>query len=67
MPCTQINFFQAAGACTNAGKRLCAGAEWLWACEGGTAANAYPYGDIYDGGDDKFEDCWTGFRCCRDE
>lgn len=37
----------AAAACENAGKRLCAAAEWLRACKG-PDDNVYPYGDTYD-------------------
>jgi hypothetical protein len=54
-----LSFFQAAAACTHAGKRLCTLAEWTWTCENGGASSTYPYGTAYDGGDDVGLDCWT--------
>jgi formylglycine-generating enzyme required for sulfatase activity len=49
VPVAPVSFYQGAAACAAAGKRLCAPAEWLWACENGTATNTYPYGDTFDG------------------
>jgi formylglycine-generating enzyme required for sulfatase activity len=44
MPQGYISQAQAAEACANAGKRLCAGNEFRLACEGSDAGNWYPYG-----------------------
>lgn len=44
VPQAYIDQVQAGEACTNAGKRLCADAEWLRACQG-PAGDTYPYGD----------------------
>lgn len=46
-PSTNISWYQAKAACTNAGKRLCTLAEWERACRG-PDANLYPYGDTVD-------------------
>jgi formylglycine-generating enzyme required for sulfatase activity len=42
-PQAYISRIEAAAACSNAGKRLCARAEWQRACKG-PRATAYPYG-----------------------
>jgi hypothetical protein len=44
VPQGYIDGIQAGDACTNAGKRLCADAEWLRACQG-PSGNTYPYGN----------------------
>jgi formylglycine-generating enzyme len=44
VPQGYISKIEAEGACTNAGKRLCTGDEWLRACRGRTPTT-YPYGD----------------------
>jgi hypothetical protein len=54
-----MSFWQAAAACANAGKRLCTGEEWKWACSGAGASNRFAYGNEYDGGDEPGHDCWT--------
>lgn len=54
-----VSFFQAAAACLNAGKRLCTGDEWRWACQGGPISRDYPYEGAFDGGDEAGRDCWT--------
>ncbi len=46
VPQAYISGAQAQAACQNAGKRLCAAAEWLRACQG-SAGQAYPYGKDY--------------------
>lgn len=46
VPQAYISGAQAQAACGNAGKRLCAAAEWLQACQG-PAKQAYPYGKVY--------------------
>lgn len=43
VPQGYLNQTQAGAACARAGKRLCADAEWLRACQG-PAATPYPYG-----------------------
>jgi formylglycine-generating enzyme required for sulfatase activity len=47
LPWTSITFDAATAACGRSGKRLCTGAEWLAACDGG-AGRLYPYGNAYD-------------------
>jgi hypothetical protein len=54
-----MTFWQAAAACANAGKRLCTGTEWIWACQGAGANTGYPYGNQFDGADEAGKDCWT--------
>jgi formylglycine-generating enzyme required for sulfatase activity len=44
VPQAYVSGQQAAGACAEAGKRLCSDAEWLSACRG-SADRIYPYGD----------------------
>jgi len=44
IPQGYISQVQAAGACANAGKRLCTETEFRTACSGGDPANDYPYG-----------------------
>jgi len=44
IPQAYISQVQAAGACANAGKRLCTSKEFETACSGGDPANYYPYG-----------------------
>jgi hypothetical protein len=48
-PWTYVSYAAANAACTSAGKRLCTGDEWQWACEG-SGATAYPYGANYAAG-----------------
>ncbi len=43
MPWRNLDHGEATRGCTNAGKRLCTGAEWQVACQG-PAGTAYPYG-----------------------
>ncbi len=59
LPIGNLTFYQAAAACTRAGKRLCTDAEWRAACQNGPAFTRYPYGETYDGGDEAGADCWT--------
>jgi hypothetical protein len=59
LPATYVTWYQAASACTRAGKRLCTTGEFQWACQGGTAFNTYPYGMVFDGGDEPGTDCWS--------
>jgi len=47
-PWVSVTQGEAELACEASGKRLCERTEWESACEG-TAGNAYPYGDTYDG------------------
>jgi hypothetical protein len=49
IPQGYINGVQAAGACTNAGKRLCTDTEWLRACRGPNS-NTFPYGNTRQAG-----------------
>jgi hypothetical protein len=58
-PAADLSFWQAAAACANAGKRLCTGEEWKWACTGAGANNRFPYGNDYDGANEPGHDCWT--------
>jgi PKD repeat protein len=39
---------EAARKCARAGKRLCTGAEWQRACEGGDNGTIYPYGNGFE-------------------
>ncbi len=48
MPWSQVGYAEAQAACGAAGHRLCTGAEWQAACQGGDG-RAYPYGGAYDG------------------
>jgi hypothetical protein len=47
LPWTSVTFDAATAACARGGKRLCTGAQWLAACDGG-AGRLYPYGNAYD-------------------
>ncbi len=49
VPQAYISGDQAGVACMNAGKRLCADAEWLRACQGPNG-DTYPYGDTDEPG-----------------
>lgn len=49
VPQAYIDQIEADDACTNAGKRLCADAEWLRACQG-PSGDTYPYGDTREPG-----------------
>ncbi len=49
VPQGYISGEQAAGACAEAGKRLCTDTEWLTACRG-SADRIYPYGDTREDG-----------------
>jgi muramidase (phage lysozyme) len=49
VPQSNINQLQAKAACENAGKRLCADAEWSRACQG-PQGSTYPYGSTYSAG-----------------
>jgi hypothetical protein len=42
-PLTMVNFYEAAGHCAQAGKRLCYESEWVAACEG-QKERPFPYG-----------------------
>lgn len=55
----ELSYYQAAGACASAGKRLCRAAEWLAACQNQGAATRYPYGPRFDGADRAGADCWV--------
>ncbi len=46
VPATAMSWLEAKAACEGAGKRLCNGEEWTFACEG-EAMKPYPYGDGY--------------------
>jgi hypothetical protein len=59
MPALRVTFYQAAAACTNAGKRLCSPGEWAWACRGGLLSYEYSHGTQPDGGDEAGLDCWV--------
>jgi Sulfatase-modifying factor enzyme 1/Putative metal-binding motif len=48
LPWANVTYDEAVGACGAVGKRLCAPAEWLAACEG-ASLNLYPYGPSYVG------------------
>jgi formylglycine-generating enzyme required for sulfatase activity len=48
-PWVSLGVSAARTGCTNAGKRLCALAEWQTACAG-PAGNAYPYGNTFSAG-----------------
>ncbi len=50
MPQAYIDGEQAAGACENAGKRLCLSDEWLLACRG-PDDHVWPYGDTWTPGE----------------
>lgn len=47
LPVVMVNWFEAAAACVQVGKRLCTDSEWTFACEGEDQL-AYPYGDSRD-------------------
>jgi len=47
LPWTLVRYEAAQAACAAANSRLCTGAEWLAACQGG-ASRLYPYGDDYE-------------------
>ncbi len=47
LPVVMVNWFEAAAACGQLGKRLCTDSEWTFACEGEEQL-AYPYGDARD-------------------
>lgn len=50
VPATGITWYQAAGACTRAGKHLCTVAEWTDACDGaiGPGGSTFPWGETPD-------------------
>jgi len=48
LPWRGATFAVATAACAAAGKRLCTAAEWRRACEGGSPATTFPYGDGFD-------------------
>ena len=47
LPWANATLDQAEAACASAGARLCSGAQWEAACDGGVG-RAYPYGAVYD-------------------
>lgn len=55
----ELSYYQAAGACAAAGKRLCRAAEWLAACQNQGEVTRYPYGPRFDGADQAGADCWV--------
>ncbi len=55
----ELSYYQAAGACVRAGKRLCRATEWRAACQNQAQATRYPYGQRFDQADQAGADCWT--------
>jgi hypothetical protein len=47
VPWVRITVEEADAACQASGMRLCSGAEWQLACDGGVENRAFPYGEIH--------------------